>query len=221
MKKIVLTIILLCCYLSSIYGQDSSRTHKFLINTYPSGLMAGDISLGVEHIYKKRLSHELMLFVKVFNQNQTYYKYNKGFRLNYLMKYNFINRKYFRMSGNISFAYKNIYFHGKEDYWHEQFMSDHGPNKNLTFLMDREINAYGMGVGFSMNFNITRRFSIGTDFLAEFLKTQKSYTVKRSIKGEIPDYYSYYYNISIPTTYVSRYFTTLSFLPTLKVSYHL
>ena len=224
MRKIVAITTIMIFFFLFVQGQDTLRKNRFVVNTYPSNLLAGDISVGVEHIYKKRLSHEFMFFVKVFSPsnvfgpNLSFYKYDKGVRLNYLIKYNFINRKYFRMSGNMSFIYKDIYFRDKEDYWSEKFMTDLGPIKSYTFLMDREIKAYGVGFGFSINFRITSRISIGNDFIFEFLNTQKSYTVKKSIKGEIP---SYYYDLSIPSTYVGKYFTTYSLFPTLKVSYSL
>jgi hypothetical protein len=220
MRKIVATIILLNCFLLVVRGQDTPRKNRFIINTYPSNLLAGDISIGIEHIYKKRLSHEFMFFYKVFSPDATYYKYDKGLRLNYLMKYNFINRKYFRMSGDISLVYKNVYFKNKEDYWYEKLTSDRGPLKGITFLMDREIKAYGIGFGLTLNFRITSKISIGSDIIVEYLKTQKSYSVKETIKGDISNY-SFYYDISVPTNYVSRYHTRYSLFPTLKISYQL
>lgn len=217
MRKVVVVIFLSFGFLSMVFGQDTLRKNQIMINTYPSNLLAGDISLGVEHLYKKRLSHEFMFFYKVFSPEAYYYKYNKGFRLNYLMKYNFVNRKYFRMSGNISFVYRKIYFHNKEDYWFEKLSTDLGPIKTYTFLMDRQIKNYGAGVGFTMNFKVSHRISLGNDFMFELLNTQKSYTVKKSIKGEIPNYYE----LSTPTTYVSKHYTTYRLFLTLKVSSHL
>lgn len=220
MRKIVATITLLNFFLLSVYAQDTLRKNRFIINTYPSNLLAGDISLGIEHVYKRRLSHEFMFFYKMFSPDATYYKYDKGFRLNYLMKYNFINRKYFRMSGNISLVYKDLYFKNKEDYWYEKLTNDDGPIKGITFLMDRNIKAYGIGFGLTLNFRITSKISIGSDIIIEYLKTQNSYSVKESIKGDITNY-SAYYDVSVPTNYVSRYFTRYSLFPTLKISYQL
>jgi hypothetical protein len=220
MKKIVATIILLNFFLLGVYAQDTLKKNRFIINTYPSNLLVGDISLGIEHVYRKRLSHEFMFFYKVFSPNATFYKYDKGFRLNYLIKYNFIHRKYFRMSGNISLVYKDLYYNNKEDYWYEKFTTDHGLIKEITFLMDRKIKAYGIGFGLTLNFRITSKISIGSDIMIEYLKTQKSYSVKESIKGDITNYSSYY-GVSVPTNYVSRYYTRYSLFPTLKVSYQL
>ena len=220
MKKIVATITLLYFFLLGVYAQDTLRKNRVIINTYPSNLLAGDISIGLEHVYRKRLSHEFMFFYKVFSPNTTFYKYDKGFRLNYLIKYNFINRKYFRMSGNISLVYKDLYYNNKEDYWYEKFTTEHGLIKEITFLMDRKIKAYGVGFGLTLNFRITSKISIGSDIMIEYLKTQKSYSVKESIKGDITDYSSYF-GVSVPTNYVSRYYTRYSLFPTLKVSYQL
>lgn len=217
MKKIMATIILLTTTLSIASGQDTLNKNRFYINTYPSNLLAGDISIGIEHLYKKRISHELMFFFKTFSPNIGYYKYDKGIRLNYLVKYNFINRKYFRMSGNVSFDYKNSYFHNKEDYWREQLMTDYGQITTISFLMDREIKAYGVGVGLTLNFRISRKLSIGSDLLFEFLNTQVSYSVKSTIKGDINNYYW----LTVPTDYVSRYYTSYNLFPTLKISYKL
>lgn len=220
MRKIVATITLLNCFLLAVYGQDTLRKNRFIINTYPSNIMAGDVSIGIEHVYKKRLSHEFMFYYKVFSPDATYYKYDKGCRINYLLKYNFINRKYFRMSANISLVYKDLYFKNKEDYWYEKFMTDRGPIKGITFLIDREIKAYGIGCGLTLNFRITSKISIGSDIIVEYLKTQKSYSVKETIKGDISNYYSYY-DVSVPTNYASRYHNRYSLFPTLKVSYQL
>ena len=220
MRKIVATIILINCIFSIVHGQDTLRKNRFTLNTYPSNLLAGDISFGIEHIYKKRLSHEFMFFFKVFSPDATYYKYDKGFRFNYLMKYNFINRKCFRMSCNISLAYKDIYFNNKEDYWYEKLQNNNAPIKGVTFLMDREIKAYGIGVGLTLNFRITSKISIASDIIVESLRTQRSYTVKELIKGDISNY-PYYYNISVPTNYVGHYYTRYSLFSTLKVSYQL
>lgn len=217
MKNIIAFIFLLLGFLLTLRGQDTVRRNQIIINTYPSNLLVGDISIGIEHLYRKRLSHEFMFFYKVFSPETYYYKYNKGFRLNYLIKCNFINRKYFRMSGNMSFVYKKIYFHDKEDYWFEKLSTDLGPIKTYTFLMDRQIKNYGLGIGFGMNFRVSHRISIGNDFMFEILNTQKSYTVKKSIKGEMPSYYE----LSIPTAYVSKYYITYHLFPILKISYHL
>ncbi|MBN8704174.1 MAG: hypothetical protein J0M08_14015 [Bacteroidetes bacterium] len=129
------------------------------------------------------------------------------------------------MSGNISVVYKDLYFKNKEDYWYEQLSTDYGPIKEITFLMDREIKAYGIGFGLTLNFRITSKISVGSDIFVETLRTQKSYAVKESIKGDISNYsvfnYNTYYYLSVPTNYVSKYSTQYSLFPTIKVGYHL
>lgn len=217
MKRRLATIIFMTIALSLASKQDTLKKNRVHLITYPSNLLAGDISIGLEHLYKKRISHELMFFFKMFSPNIGNYKYDKGVRLNYLVKYNFINRKYFRLSGNVSFDYKNSYFHNKEDYWREQLSTDYGQLTTISFLMDREVKAYGVGIGLTFNFRINNKLSVGTDLIFEFLNTQHSYSVKSTIKGDINDYNW----LTVPTDYTSRYYSSCSLFPTFKVSYQL
>src|SRR5216117_469340 len=91
MKRLTLIFSFIFIYGVSC-GQDSLSKlarNAFIIHYYPSTLLAGDISFGVEHRYKNRLAQELSFNVKTF-QPKLYY-FDKGCRADYLIKYYLYN----------------------------------------------------------------------------------------------------------------------------------
>lgn len=165
--------ILLLFFCLQASANDSIKRHQFYLHTIPSNLLVGDVSLGIEHLYKKRLSHEFQAYLKCFSP--VFLNYDKGFRFNYQLKYNVINRSHFRMSVNLSTSYKEAGFTNKNDYWFENgpYDTDIAP----TYLMDRKLKQFGIGGGIGLNFRLSRHFFIGSDLLLELCKTKKSYTV--------------------------------------------
>lgn len=110
------------------------------MHTIPSNLLVGDVSLGIEHLYKKRISQELQAYVKCFSP--VFLRYDKGFRVNYQLKYNFIRRSYFRMSVNLSASYKEAAFTNKKDYRFENREAMlNSIESTPTYLMDRKFNS--------------------------------------------------------------------------------
>ncbi len=166
-------IILLFFCLRVSANNDSLKHHRFYIHTVPSNLLMGVVSPGLEHLYKKQISHEFQAYLKCFSP--VFFKYDQGFRLNYQVKYNVINRSHFRMSVNLSTSYKKASFTNKKDYWFENGPYDTDPAP--TYLMDRKLKQFGTGGGIGLNFKLSRHFFIGSELLLELCKTKKSYTV--------------------------------------------
>lgn len=166
-------IIALFLSLQAAAHEDSLKKHQFYIHTIPSNLLVGDLSLGFEQVYNKRLSHEFQAYLKCFSP--VFLRYDKGFRFNYQLKYNFINRSRFRMSANLSASYKEARFANKKDYWPEQGPYD--TDVTSTYYMDRELKQLGFGGGIGLNFKLSRHVFIGSDLLLELCKTKRSYTV--------------------------------------------
>lgn len=158
-----------------LYAQsDPVKKHTFFVHVIPSNLLVGDIPLGFEHLYKKRISHELQAYLKCFNP--LIFTYNKGYRLNYQVKYSVINKDYFRMSINATTSYKEASFKQKESYWSEN--NTISANLMPKYIMDREFKQFGIGCGIGLNFKLAKHLFIGSEILLEICKTKKAYTVK-------------------------------------------
>ncbi|MBL7921436.1 MAG: hypothetical protein JNJ40_14050 [Bacteroidia bacterium] len=129
-----------------------------------------------------------MFFIKYYGVNYSTYQYDKGFRFNYLLKYNFINRKRFRISVNASFAYKHIYFNNKPSSLFVSF-SDNPKEAEPPplFSMNRSLKGYGPGAGFTFNYNISKHLSVGSYMQFEYLNQQRYYQVNDPEK-----FYEYY-----------------------------
>ena len=221
MKNIILLLTLFLVSAKGI-GQDSLSKpsitkNKYFIHYYPSTLIAGDVALGIEHLYKKRLSHELSVSIKSFKTN--IYYYDKGYRLDYLIKYNLYNGKTFRFSANLSSGFKDFYFKDKQiDYY---YINDLGPIKNEPYqilIEDRKLTEYGFGLGISLNFKIYKSFFIGGDMTFNFVKRKITYNYKEVIYRNVyhPD------PIDIPATYIVDYQRpSISPYLRLKLSYSL
>lgn len=181
MKKIIVLIIVLFSSHQLFSNNDSIVKHKLFITSIPSNLLIGDISLGVEYLFKKRFSHEFQAYLKCFNPINIFGKYNQGYRFNYQFKYNFINRKYIRATVNLTTSYLEYSFKNKEDYWYET-NPDLSSSSSATYLMDREIKLFGVGLGIGLNIKLSKRFYLGSDMLFELSKGYRSYTVKQNIK---------------------------------------
>lgn len=193
--------------------------NQFIIHYYPSALLAGDISFGIEHRYKKRFAQELSFNLKTF-QTKFYY-FDKGYRADYLIKYYLYNGNTFRFSTNLSFEYKSIYFVNKQiDYYYIN-LSNSGQRKLYqTILEDRKDSEYGLGVGFSLNFKLYKHLLLGGDIGVNFVKRNLTYKYKEIVYR---DPFNYNYNEPIvPSTYQSQYCSpTYSTLLRLKISYSL
>ena len=135
----------------------------------------GDVSLGIEHLYKKRISQEFQAYVKCFSSVVS--GYDKGFRFNYQLKYNFIHRERFRMSVNASTSYQEYGFNRKETSWFEQYPDVTIGRAQPLHMMDRHYERFGIGGGFGLNMRLSKHFFIGSDILLEISKIRKSYTV--------------------------------------------
>ena len=170
--KPVFILFFFCIKLNA--QSDPVKKNTFFVHVILSNLLVGDIPLGFEHLYKKRISHEFQASVKCFNP--LIFKYSKGFRLNYQIKYSVINKDYFRMSLNATTSFKEASFTQKESYWSE--------NKTITtdlmpkYIMDREFKQFGIGCGIGLNFKLTTHLFIGSEILLEICKTKKAYRVK-------------------------------------------
>lgn len=199
-------------------NNDTIAKHKLFITTIPSNLLLGDFSLGIEHLFKKRFSHEFQAYLKCYNPIKIFGKYNQGYRFNYQLKYNFINRKYFRATSNLTTSYLQYFFKNKEDYWYET-NPDVGLVSRATYLMDRKIKFFGIGLGLGLNFKITKHFYLGSDIMLELSKGHRSYTVKQNIK---PDGNGNYIMLTEPYHYSSgKYSNYIFFRPILnfKISF--
>ncbi len=222
--KYVTAILISLLFFFTGFGQDSLKKHQFIISTYPSNLFVGDASIGFEHCYKKRWSQETMIFAKCFGPNYSNYKYDRGYRFTYLLKYNFVNRKRFRVSANLSFTSKHIYFNDKPDAWLRYF--SHSADERATvkpFLMDKYIKAYGPGLGFTFNYKLSKHFSAGNDLQFEYLNMQRFYNVNNPEK--LYEYYPEY--LYLPAEYAPKasyrtpYHYRSSVFYTIKLSYYL
>jgi len=190
----------------SARGQDTlklptTKVHRVFAHYYPTALIAGDICFGLEHSYKKRLSHEFSLSLKSFNTN--FYYYNKGYRLDYLFKYNIWTGKYFRFSTNLSLTYKNIYFDNRViDYYYVEPSPTRTPRQPyITLLEDRRLKEYGIGLGISLNFKIYKGLFLGGDVTFNRVNYQTTYNIKGLVSGDIHE--SPYGDNSLPFKYIT------------------
>ena len=204
-----------------VLGQDSVRQsdlikHKIFIHLYPSALTVGYISFGFEHLYKKRLAQEFTANIKSWDDPIFYYRYNKGYRLNYLLKYNIYIGKIFRLSATFSLLYLDISYKDKIGPWLLQV--ERGPPE-YTFLMDGQFKEYGYGLGFSFNFKIYKRLFFGSDLTLNLVKAKRYLMVKEQVSG--PRYYSADPAHELPYTFSQDKFEGYPAMPyfTLKLSY--
>ncbi len=222
MRYGLIIFLLVNCYFGLCSGQDSTKKYRFILSTYPSNLFVGDASIGFEQCYKKRWSQEAQIFIKCFGPNYSNYKYDQGSRFNYFLKYNFINRKRIRISGNISYAYKHLYFKNKQDALFVNFSNaSDDPNPPPLFSMDRSVKAYGPGIGITFNYNINKHFSIGSDLQLEYLNRQLFFNVNDPEKFyEYYPEYLYFPADGLPVmSYRSPFHYRLSPFYTIKLSY--
>jgi hypothetical protein len=146
-----------------------ARNRHFLIHYYASSLLAGDISFGVEHRFKKRFGQELSFNLKMFQPK--FYDFDKGHRADYLIKYYLYDGKVVRFSANLNFEYKNNYFHDRPiDYYYIRETNQHPKVLYQTLTEDRRHCEYGIGAGFSLNLRLYKRFSAGGDLGVNFVK---------------------------------------------------
>lgn len=181
--------------------KDPVYKHRLFVHFYPSTLIVGDVSLGFEYLYKKRIAQELSLGIKSIPTN--IYYFDKGFRLDYLLKYNLFEDEQFRFSTNISILYKDVYFRNKEITY--LFVNDFGSIDNevyQTLLEDRRHTEYGAGLGFSLNFKICKDFFIAGDAGINFVKYKVIYNYNKIIYRN--SYYPYTNYVEVPSTYVTE-----------------
>ena len=183
-------IILLFFLLSakSICCQDSiikKPASHYFINFYPSTLINGSISFGAEHRYKKYLSHELSIGIRAYPYHNN--PYDKGYRLDYLVKFNIYSGDIFRFSANFSFMNENFYFNNKNiSYYYTSFNgpltgADH--NAYEIIREDRHLKSTGAGIGFSLNFKLYKKLFIGGDVIFNLIKNTYTYNLKELIYG--------------------------------------
>lgn len=220
LKNLLLFIISFLCvkqFKAQVAVQEPVYKNRLFVHYYPSTLIVGDVSFGFEYLYKKRISQELSLGVKSF-QTKIYY-FDKGFRLDYLFKYNWFEDDQFRFSTNISILYKDVYFRDKQIYYYT-FANDVNSESRLYQVLreDRRHSEYGAGLGFSLNFKICKNFFIAGDAGLNFVKYKVIYNYNKIIYRN--SHYPYTNDVQVPATYVTESsWRNLSPVLRLKVTY--
>ena len=105
-----------------------------------------------------------MLFRSVKQSRSVFDQYDKGFKLNYQVKYNFYQRKRFRVSVALCWNYQNVYFKDQEVYYY--FVANHPVAAPIPYLIMRESRrqvGIGAGVGMSFNYGLCKGFYLGAD----------------------------------------------------------
>ncbi|MCE3227558.1 MAG: hypothetical protein K0S32_2109 [Bacteroidetes bacterium] len=193
MKKLF-CIIILQLSVTSIFGQDTllktaAIKNQFIVHYYPSAHIIGDIALGFEYAGKKRFAHEISLNVKVFPSN--FYSCNKGFRTDYLFKYDLVKRKRFRLSADLTMDYMNVYFNDKEvSYFIENDLMQDRELYQIIRQSERR-TGFGIGAGTSVNLKIYRHFYLGGDIIFNYISYRRTIEYHERI----------YYNYWQPNTY--------------------
>lgn len=158
------------------------KVHQFFLHYYPSDMIAGNIAFGLEHLYKKRLSQEFSFAIRSFPTTQDYY--NKGYRLDYLIKYNLYTGKIFRFSSNLSFTYKDIYYTNRPaEYSYQDASGALTSQPHVVTLEDRRLKEFGFGLGVSLNFRVFKKLFVGTDITFNRVDYALSYNEKEVIYG--------------------------------------
>jgi len=167
----------------SAFGQDSlapTKNNKLFLHYYPSNLLTGDISFGAEHLYKKRFAQEFSVNIKCFESFHLHY--DRGYRFNYLAKYNITNSTNFRFSILASTFYRNINFKNKIiDYYESVDVRTPSTPIVMTLVEDRVLEEFGMGTGLSFNLRVHKQFFIGSDILFNLVYTNDRRYIKKII----------------------------------------
>ena len=183
-------IVFVFCQCSRLCGQDPPvepfiSKHGLFLHYYPSALVGGDLSVGLEYQSKKNLSLEFAFNHKLFTPG--IYHYNKGYRLNYLLKYDLSRTESFRFSIDLSAMYMNIYFKDKTvDYYYYELSSQNSASyPYLTLKEDRRLEEYGAGIGLSMHLRIYKNLFAGSDLIFNAVKTRTIYNITDLIAGNL------------------------------------
>lgn len=216
-------ILLVFSQWRQVFCQDSLvytpfANHGLFLHYYPSALVGGDVSGGLEYLNGKNLSLEFSVNLKSFTPE--IYHYNKGYRLNCLIKYDLSYSESFRFSADLSAMYMNIYFKDKAvDYYYYELSSQNSASyPYLTLKEDRRLEEYGAGIGLSMHLRIYKNLFAGSDLVFNGVKTRTTYSINNLIAGNL--YNNPYGAISTPCTFEieSQGLKLMPYL-TLKLSY--
>lgn len=216
--------------ISIVFGQKNdsiTKKYRWFISTYPSALITGDFSIGTEFNYK-RIRQEVAFFYKtysVLDNNKTFpYKYDKGFRFNYYLKYNLIIRKKHLLSFDIGYSYREREFSGKNS--HPELSSSlvdvPSPEDISIYNMNRKQHLQGISIGFSNIFKVYKKLNVGFNLNYDLLKVNTTYTVNYYVSGpKIIENYSTGKELQTPYTasYNKHKLDLLSFL--IKIIYEI
>lgn len=143
-------------------AQEKSAALKpsWIIFVYPTALVAGDASAGLECRPSKKIGFEGALNCKLFAPK--IYEYDHGYRTDFLFKYYLLEKSRFSLSLNFSLVYKNVWFSNKVI----NYYSFEGPASDFllqTTVEDKRWQEYGAGTGLTINFKLTKQIVCGLD----------------------------------------------------------
>lgn len=162
--KSLLTCLCLLVLINPSTAQEKSKTkNRFIIHTYPSALVVGDMAVGIEFLHRTKWSQEISSNYRLFPNHLN--NFDKGFGFDYLAKYSFDLGQRWRLAPFLSLSYQNVYY--KNKIIHYYFVDDSGRHSPkdpyLTLLEGEKKISYSWGIGFSCYLKLYRRFWIGTD----------------------------------------------------------
>lgn len=161
-----------------------NKSHRFFITTYPSTIFTGDISLGGEHSFK-RFRQELAVFYKTYNVLKNF-KFDKGYRVDYYLKFNFINRENHKMSLDLGCIYQERSYLNKVVPFPRQAFLEPPPASMISrYRSDKKEVIYGFGLGVSSLSKLYRNFFWGMSLDLFVTRLTRKYSAKEYVSGPV------------------------------------
>lgn len=196
-----LFIVLFPCVI--IAQKDSLKLNHLMVYTSPSQILFGDVPLGLEHRFSKKISHELFLQFKVSGPILNLFNFNRGYGLNYFLKYDFINSRKNTLSFDLGYSYTKSSFENKKDI--DPLFRIYG-NVDIPRQYNMSVSRISSAIitGISFNREILRRIYTGANFLFECGKNKLNYEIndqnfKTDYATQVPYYLetkNFYYRIN-------------------------
>ena len=204
--------------LFALKNDSITKKYKWFVNTYPSALVTGDFSIGTE-FNCKRVRQEVAFFYKAFSVLDHYktfpYMYDKGFRVNYYLKYNIINRKKHLLSFDIGYSYRERAFKNKNTS-PDLFYYVYTPAEYTIYNLNRKQVLQGISIGFSNIFKVYKKLNVGFNLNYDLLKIQTTYTLNYYVSGG-PIIVNYASGKELQTPYSNSYTYARQYFPNLLI----
>ncbi|MCA0431330.1 MAG: hypothetical protein LCH32_12595 [Bacteroidetes bacterium] len=146
-------------------------------------MFVGDLSLGLEYCFKS-FRQEVSIFYKIYDV-EPYYSFNNGYRINYNLGYNFINKDKLLLGANLIFSNQKKYFENKNKV--PYFIDNESSNTfdKSIYNVSYKDKYTGVGIGLNGIMKIYKSFCLGMSLNVLYLEGNSSKNINYHVQGPI------------------------------------